>query len=269
MEVNVNGSTANVSAGSQWLSDTKADSAKKKEQQDTLQQKSDSAAEITISKESMESYRKEFREKGMQGESYESVLQRRENLKKMSKLVFANHYEGALAGETAKLKEQREGSAYRVSDKAEDYVRAYGKLYDEIVQGYENGTRELYVEDEASETGLRRLTMEEELSSLDKAYKKAADRETIFAENARRAAAAFKKTGEKLSKIKNGAGAAFLNAYQKQQEIADATQGNIGQKMEELAQAWKDAYQHSGSKESSMEKVLSMLKEMFTGNIPQ
>ena len=36
-----------------------------------------------------------------------------------------------------------------------------------------------------------------------------------------------------------------------------------GQKMKKLAQAWKDAYKTSGSKESGMEKVLSMLSSMF------
>ena len=36
-----------------------------------------------------------------------------------------------------------------------------------------------------------------------------------------------------------------------------------GQKMKRLAQAWTEAYKTSGSKESGMEKVLSMLNDMF------
>lgn len=196
-------------------------------------------------------------------ESYENILQRRESLKTAAKLVFENHHEASLAGEMAKLREQRGNGTYSLSDKLEDYAKAYGSLYDEIVQGYKNGTRELYVEDEDSETGFRRLTMEEELSSLEKAYQKAADRENALAENARKAAAAFKETGKKLSKIKNGMGASFLNAYERLQEEENVTQGNIGQKMTELAQVWKDVYQASGSKENGIEKVLSMLKAMF------
>lgn len=37
----------------------------------------------------------------------------------------------------------------------------------------------------------------------------------------------------------------------------------MGQKMKKLVQACKDTYKTSGSNESSMEKVLSMLNGMF------
>ena len=88
--------------------------------------------------------------------------------------LTANHYGNELAKEMEKQKEQR-GSCgiYSASNKREDYARAYKKLYDEIVQGYENGTRERYVEDKASETGCRKMTMEEEISGLDKAFQRA------------------------------------------------------------------------------------------------
>lgn len=49
-------------------------------------------------------------------------------------------------------------------------VDTYKKLYDEIVSGYANGTREKYVSDENSEDGLRKLTMSEELQMLGEEY---------------------------------------------------------------------------------------------------
>ena len=58
------------------------------------------------------------------------------------------------------------------ADRAADYVRAYGNLYDEIVQGYKDGTAQRYVEDENSETGFRKMTLDEELAGLDKAFQK-------------------------------------------------------------------------------------------------
>lgn len=85
-----------------------------------------------------------------------------------------NYYGNELAKEAEKLKEQR-GSygIYSASDKQEDYAKAYKKLYDEIVQGYENGTRDRYVEDKTSETGYRKMMMEEEISGLYKAFQRA------------------------------------------------------------------------------------------------
>ncbi|KAI4447823.1 hypothetical protein C823_002342 [Eubacterium plexicaudatum ASF492] len=123
---------------------------------------------------------------------------------------------GELAGELKKLKGQRTGSAYGIADEPEDSVRAYANLYDAIVQGYQDGTRERYVEDENSETGFRKMTMEEDSKNNKK---------------------------------------------------PQGTDGNApetaGTKMKRLAQEWREAYKTSGSKESSMEKVLSMLNGMF------
>ena len=37
--------------------------------------------------------------------------------------------------------------ALSVADRANGYISAYASMYDRIVKGYENGTREIYVED--------------------------------------------------------------------------------------------------------------------------
>ena len=59
---------------------------------------------------------------------------------------------------------------YSPRQTADNMVEAYGEAMDEIVQGYKNGTRETYVEDKSAEGGVRKLTMEEELAELDKAF---------------------------------------------------------------------------------------------------
>lgn len=135
----------------------------------------------------------------------------------------------------------------------EDSVRAYANLYDEIVQGYQDGTRERYVEDENSETGFRKMTMEEELSRLDRAFQKMADR----------ADAKEMIEGEfKRLRTEGGKGLS-TNASKKPQGTDENVPETTGQKMKRLAQEWRDAYKTSGSKESGMEKVLSMLNSMF------
>ena len=40
------------------------------------------------------------------------------------------------------------------------------------MQGYADGTRNVYVEDKADESGYRKMTMEEKISGLDAAYQK-------------------------------------------------------------------------------------------------
>jgi len=102
------------------------------------------------------------------------VVKQKESIMQVSKSIEAS-YGHRLSEETGKLKGQRDSGAYSFSDRAADYVRAYGNLYDEIVQGYKDGTAERYVEDENSETGFRKMTLDEELAGLDKAFQKMAD----------------------------------------------------------------------------------------------
>ena len=69
-------------------------------------------------------------------------------------------------------KADEEGGTLSWQAKLDNLNKACQNLRDEIIQGYENGTRQVNVIDEGSETGYRTLTMEEELSALDAAYEK-------------------------------------------------------------------------------------------------
>lgn len=62
-----------------------------------------------------------------------------------------------------------------IKDKASMLLEAYGKAYDEIVRGYENGTREMYIIDMDMEGHYRKATMEDELEHLCKAFEWKAD----------------------------------------------------------------------------------------------
>lgn len=261
MSVNIDGNINQINTENSWFQNWKNGNSQEKEK-DTLQPKTENAVKITFSRDGMESYRKKLQESG-KNEENGKVIVKPAALKQASKAIFENHYNCELTKEVEKLKEQRiSGSTYSLSNKAEDYVRAYGNLYDEIVQSYQNGTREIYVEDKNSETGFRKLTMEEELSSLDKAFQQAADREDAFVKNAQRAASAFKQTAEKLSKYKD-VKTGFADAYKKLEAQGITEQENFGQKIVTLAQTWKDSYKASASKHNSMEKVLSIMNDMF------
>lgn len=252
---NIDGNISQVRAESNWLQNRKADNSGKKEKS-VLPAEEEHAVKISISQEGMKSYRKKLHESGRNESGKVVVKADKDSMirraKQAANALGANHYGNELAKETEALKEQRKsGGTYSLSNKAEDYVRAYGNLYDEIVQGCQNGTRERYVEDDASETGYRKMTMEEELNELDKAFQRAADgadvKEMITSE--------FQRLSSKAGRRQTS----FEDTGKKPQTTEK--EETIGDKMKRLAQAWKDAYRTSGSKEDGMEKVLSMLDE--------
>ena len=59
---------------------------------------------------------------------------------------------------------------YGFEDSMASTMHAYSVLHQQIVQGYRDGTRELYVYDNKATDGIRLLTLEEELEKLDQAY---------------------------------------------------------------------------------------------------
>ena len=239
MSMNVNGSKQQ--AGTEWFQNMRTQKPDGKAAQAQPTQ-ADRAVNVTISREGLESLQNGGKAMGQK----ESIIQ-------ASKSIGEN-YGYRLADEAGKMKGQRDsGAAYSLSDRAADYVKAYGSLYDEIVQGYKDGTIERYVEDAASETGFRRMTLEEELADLDKAFQGLADKAEVDAK-ASRILDGYK---EKLSKLKSG------QKLSADADKAKTVQESVSQKLVTLAQAWKDAYKVSGSKEGGMEKVLAMLNGMF------
>lgn len=72
------------------------------------------------------------------------------------------------------LQESYEGISYEhrpsVEEKGKTVLNAFKEMTDEIVSGYENGTRVRFIEDSTSKDGYRKLTMEDELSILQNEY---------------------------------------------------------------------------------------------------
>ena len=69
---------------------------------------------------------------------------------------------------------------FSAEETAANMKKVYAELHDEIVQGYKSGTRKTYVEDSTAESGYRKLTMDEELAALDKAYQEYSDRRSTI-----------------------------------------------------------------------------------------
>lgn len=126
---------------------------------------------VDISEQGRESCRKNLSQMSV---SFESVAAQKDALldEEKSPKIFTNY--SFLFGN--KLNELKKDDEYQsIGSQADDLLRAYASLYDEIVQGHANGTRACYVEEAASPDGSRKLTMDEEISLLDETYKKYAD----------------------------------------------------------------------------------------------
>ena len=72
---------------------------------------------------------------------------------------------------------REKGLQYGFEDIMSASLGAYASLYEEINEGYENGTREVWVADE--KTGKRKLTKDEEIDRLNNAYKREIEWQTM------------------------------------------------------------------------------------------
>lgn len=146
---------------------------------DSKDVKKEEPIKIDISQEGREQYRKSLAVYNQGKMGLESVKAQKNIIKHLrmdSDFESRFHKEAEMMSAAAKEK----GTTVSIQGKAENYFSTYAKMYDEIVQGYEAGTRETYVSEEG---GYRKLTKEEELSALDKAFGKIAEdfekRETV------------------------------------------------------------------------------------------
>lgn len=203
---------------------------------------------LSISNEGKEHYRNSIQQGGQ--ESYDAVLQRREQLKNEKISLVDYGYEiskRAGAGE----------STLSTAGKADGYVKAYAELYDEIVQGYEDGTREIYV---AGEDGPRKLTKDEELDALDAAYKKTVDSFVTMEQTNQRARTIIGEEAEKIAKIsrKETRAAEFLK--EQKARGTDKIPENLNEKMLSAVASFKEKYAAFNPNTGTLSQLLAGIK---------
>lgn len=156
---------------------------------------------VSISQEGYEHIRSSLQQNGQ--ETYDMVVRKIE----LSKKVRVMNYGYDLSMKAVEFNDaasENGTKALSVADRANGYISAYASMYDEIVRGYENGTREIYVEDEF---GIHRLTKEEELKALDEAYKREVDDFVAMEKANEQAYAIVTEAVKKIASIKSGSGA--------------------------------------------------------------
>ena len=196
------------------------------------------SVKLSISNEGMEYYRNCIQQNRQ--ETYDDVLQRRELLK--SEKIRDIDYGYEISKKAAELNKDAANAgqnALSTTDRANGYVAAYAELYDEIVQGYESGTREIYVTDE---NGTHKLTKDEELSNLDAAYKKTVDDFVTMETTNQHARGIIGEEMNKISKITTRS--TLASAYIEEQKTRgkDEIPKNLTEKMYGAITSFKEKY---------------------------
>ena len=233
---------------------------------DAIPKLAEQPVSVSISKEGYESYRNSVQENG-KSLSYDQVIEQCKMLADV-KMDSDTDYGYRLSLEANRLNESDTKaltSDNRLSwqAKAENYAEAYTNLYDEIVQGYENGTRQVNVIDENSEQGYRTLTMEEELSALDAAYEKNVKGFEEYAAQQNKAQPIIGEWKEQVAKIKSGVTSAqSVENKAEQDNRQEKLPDNLAEKLLSVRDSWKAAYLESG-KDAAWKSVVSMFSTMF------
>ncbi len=189
-------------------------------------------------------------------ETYESMMQRREMLKKTR--VMSYGYDLSMkAVELNDAASENGAKTLSVTDRANGYISAYASMYDEIVKGYENGTREIYVEDEF---GIHRLTKEEELKALDEAYKREVDDFVAMEKANEQAYAIVTEAMKKIASIKSRSGVAVSETDNSKAMEQHKVPENLKGRMLSAADIFKQNYAAFNPDTDNLSQVLSRVK---------
>ncbi|MDE6365759.1 MAG: hypothetical protein K2L86_16120 [Lachnospiraceae bacterium] len=211
-----------------------------------------SPVRVSISQEGLK--RSSIQQNGQ--ETYESMMERREMLKKTR--VMSYGYDLSMkAVELNDAASENGKKELSVADRANGYIGAYASLYDEIVQGYENGTREIYVEDEF---GIHRLTKEEELKELSEAYKRAVDDFVEMEKANEQAYAIVTEAMKKIASIKSRSSAGMSDSDDSKEKERHKVPENLKERMLGAAELFKQNYVKLNPDTDNLSEVLSRIK---------
>ncbi len=229
-----------------------------KNQKDMTQTKMNRVTEnpikVSISQEGYEHIRSSLQQNGQ--ETYDMVVRKIE----LSKKVRVMNYGYDLSMKAVEFNDaasENGTKALSVTDRANGYISAYASMYDEIVRGYENGTREIYVEDEF---GIHRLTKEEELKALDEAYKREVDDFVAMEKANEQAYAIVTEAMKKIASIKSRSGVAVSETDNSKAMEQHKVPENLKGRMLSAADIFKQNYAAFNPDTDSLSQVLSRVK---------
>ena len=236
---------------------TKNDSKVQEENRQTNEKRTaEQSVKLSISNEGREYYRNSIQQNGQ--ETYDDVLQRREQL--INEKISVIDYGYEISKKAAGWNKEAANTGRNVvstTDRANGYVTAYAELYDEIIQGYEAGTREIYV---ADENGTHKITRDEELSALDAAYKKTVDDFVTMEKRNQHAREIISEEMDKISKITSRSTLAATYIEEQKTREEDEISENLGEKMYDAVFSFKEKYAMFHSNADNLSQLLMSVK---------
>lgn len=174
-----------------------------------------------------------------------------------------NDYSMMLGATAADYRAERDSkNYYGITQRAEDITKAYAKTYADIVKGYEDGTRKAYTIDKTSESGYRLMTMEEELSELDKAFEKSQEGIASMVKQSSDIAKAMEKYADQLAKAKRGVNADEVRQqHKKYAKELETMPKDLSDKMKTVVDMFKQNFQEK--KVFSMDFVNNLMNANF------
>lgn len=207
---------------------------------------------VSISKEGIESYRDSLQK---ESESHDSVWKGKSDFQPG---IILTDCAFEFGNKLSSLKE--EGTSQSLEDMASDLLKTYAGVYDDIVRGYESGTRENYVADPASESGYRKMTMSEEIDALNAVYNRWVEHLDTQAQLRPKMTESLKEYADTLSRIAAKSEKAAEKANKAYDEYFRLKEGmipeNISEKMISASKIFVEQYTKQAAKNRDIESIL-------------
>ncbi|PXV93800.1 hypothetical protein C8E03_102575 [Lachnotalea glycerini] len=215
--------------------------------------------QVTITKEGLDSLRNSVDE--IEGEqTYEDFDKMKDIWSKLEINLYAK-YNNEMISSHSKSKSQSDDGSIKsnIYNSVYNSLDYYGNKYDEIVKGYENGTREIWVTDQNSELGYRKLTKEEDLDALDKVYERNAEFQ---------ATSALLEPIAKKAKIYTMQQLADVRGYKmsKADTVEEEPIENLYERMMESRNAFKIGYSAFSTQDKVQQNISALVNQIFSSH---
>lgn len=219
----------------------------------------ESPVQVTISQDGLDSLRNSIVE--TEGKQIYDDFDKFNDIESKLEMDLSTTYYNEMISSHNKSKSQSDDGSIKsnIYNSVYSCLDYYAKKYDEIVKGYEDGTREIWVTDQNSDLGYRKLTKEEDLAALDKAYEKNAE----FV-----AADAITEPLARKCKIRSMQQLADIYGYKlgKEDTIDEEPIENLYERMMESRNAFKIGYSAFTTQDKAHQNISALVNKIFSNH---